>query len=150
MVLDTVTNGTFFLNDNGGGDVDTRTSPENGGVSAAGVDDGYLQLADPDESSVNGEDSILTGPEAVEFVDWLLVLKKDRKVFVMLHREMKLRQQAQTTASEQERYAKTLRNFDRLQKLFRQKKVEIQAPGDGMTLLDWAQKILDRFKDEDT
>ena len=39
-------------------------------------------------------------------------------------------------------------NINRLHDLFVQRKGQVKAPLDGMQLLDWAQKTIDRFNDE--
>eukprot|EP00037_Helgoeca_nana_P006399 m.59046 g.59046 ORF g.59046 m.59046 type:complete len:412 (-) comp17286_c0_seq2:91-1326(-) len=142
-----VTNATFFLDSGGGpprspddGYLETTDTVEDGLESEAGVAMVAMPLA-----SGSSDDTHLSGPEATEFFEWLTTLKKDRRVFAMLHREMRATQQSHTTAAERLRFSKPLSNFNRLADLFTHKKGQGVAPIDGMALLDWAQKTIDEF-----
>jgi hypothetical protein len=142
-----VTNATFFLDSGGGpprgpddGYLETTDTVEDGLESEAGVAMVAMPLA-----SGSSDDTRLSGPEATEFFEWLTTLKKDRRVFAMLHREMRATQQSHTTAGERLRFSKPLSNFNRLADLFTHKKGQGVAPIDGMALLDWAQKTIDEF-----
>eukprot|EP00038_Savillea_parva_P001403 m.103660 g.103660 ORF g.103660 m.103660 type:complete len:376 (+) comp10491_c0_seq2:371-1498(+) len=144
-----VHNATFFIDAN-----PPRGSSPGGGseyLQTVGADDfevGGGAMAMGMASSTDPEGMGLTGPEASEFFEWLAELRKHRKVFAMLHKEMKAQQQSMASAGERLRFAKPLQNFSRLLDLFAQKKGHATAPSDGMALLDWAQKTLDRFNDE--
>lgn len=144
-----VTNATFFIDGGGpgrsrdGGYLETDVDTEDAAVGA-GVGVGVAAAL----GGAQDEEATLSGPEATEFFEWLAVLKKDRDSFRALHKQTKALQQAQTTAAERLRFAKNLNNFQRLADLFAQKKGHVSAPADGMALLDWAQKTLDRFNEQ--
>eukprot|EP00041_Stephanoeca_diplocostata_P017853 m.367799 g.367799 ORF g.367799 m.367799 type:complete len:390 (+) comp20838_c0_seq7:183-1352(+) len=96
--------------------------------------------------SISGtEEQQLTGPEEREFLDWLHSLKKHKSKFALLAKEMRQRQNAQVTVADRQRYDKVVSNFDRVLELMSQPKRQRSAPFDGMQLLDWAQKTIDKF-----
>eukprot|EP00040_Diaphanoeca_grandis_P043772 m.269046 g.269046 ORF g.269046 m.269046 type:complete len:370 (-) comp81924_c0_seq1:304-1413(-) len=88
----------------------------------------------------------LKGIEAEEFFKWLATLKKHKATFSILLKEMTSRRDSQTTVADRQRYTKVVTDLSRLLHLFKQKRVDMVAPIDGMELLDWAEKTVNKFQ----
>lgn len=122
------------------------TLGDSGGGGGSGTDESTIINPTMEETGHQTED-YLTGPEATEFFNWLNGLKKHKPTFVILLKEMTTRRDKQTTAFEREKYEKVVNDLTRLLQLLKQKKENRRAPSDGMQLLDWAQKTVDRFNE---
>jgi len=99
-------------------------------------------------SATSHKDSGLKGIEAEEFFKWLAALKKHKATFSILLKEMTTRRDSQTTVTDRQRYTKVVTDLSRLLQLFKQKRSEMVAPTDGMVLLDWAEKTVNKFKQQ--